>query len=854
MAISATFKADFTSFVDAVNRAETELKSFETGASKVEKSLQRMGDSFSGRRIIQDAQLAAKAIDDIGGVSKLTENELKRVSSQAQEAVAKLKAMGLEVPPGIQKIADATKNTGTAFEGLKGPLGNATTLLATFGVGISAAAVVGFGKAILGDADALIKLSDRTGIAVEGLQRLQVAGDDAGNTIEEMSGAVNQMQNRLASGDSSAIGALGKLRVSFDDIKGLAPDQQFMAISDALRQVDDPAQQVQIAMDLFGKTGASVLPTLKRGFDDVRDASVGMSRETARALDMAGDKLQEWTRKAKNASAEVIVTFGEALIDGLDPFRQMQREVAAQAEALSDALGRVRPPEAFRDGPKTFELTEVALKAFDRELEEERRAHEAAAAAARKQADELKRLAGELASAQANALQLESTIGRGTFTAPTPESGAADALAQARQRSVELTKAETLTGRSRTSLPTLQSGANPQLAALTQSFGKGLSDMLSTQMPQAILAAITGGGSKLEAIGSTFGSFLTSPKGFGGAISKGLTSVFGASFGGALNALIPGLGALMGPLLSAMGKKIKALFGGPSAEELGGRDLEKQFEQSFGSFDNMVNAIGEAYRATGKTSEDAQRDVKALLDAEKQGPAAVKAWIDKFNEAIEKSKALKDADAGAASAAIDAERNRIQSAIDGLTKQRDDLLGSIANEAPEEVMGVIEAGIRGQAAGIQAQIDKQQEEMNAISDQAADDLEKALGDIQPTTVHVPVVFDIPRLNLDGLGTFGPEVPGAATGARVLPFGLQHLAAGGFARRGTDTVPAMLTPGELVLNAAQQKNIAGALSSQGASVTVIVNNPSYDTPAGRQRALDATSRAIIEALKRERRLA
>jgi hypothetical protein len=44
-------------------------------------------------------------------------------------------------------------------------------------------------------------------------------------------------------------------------------------------------------------------------------------------------------------------------------------------------------------------------------------------------------------------------------------------------------------------------------------------------------------------------------------------------------------------------------------------------------------------------------------------------------------------------------------------------------------------------------------------------------------------------------------------SRVIPF--RH---GGFVPRGTDTVPAMLTPGEIVLNAAQQrKRIASALS-------------------------------------------
>jgi len=45
------------------------------------------------------------------------------------------------------------------------------------------------------------------------------------------------------------------------------------------------------------------------------------------------------------------------------------------------------------------------------------------------------------------------------------------------------------------------------------------------------------------------------------------------------------------------------------------------------------------------------------------------------------------------------------------------------------------------------------------------------------------------------------------------------AAEGFPKRGTDTVPAMLTPGEVVLNASQQKNVAGKL---GGGVTNIFN--------------------------------
>lgn len=67
--------------------------------------------------------------------------------------------------------------------------------------------------------------------------------------------------------------------------------------------------------------------------------------------------------------------------------------------------------------------------------------------------------------------------------------------------------------------------------------------------------------------------------------------------------------------------------------------------------------------------------------------------------------------------------------------------------------------------------------------------------------------------------------GAWTGGVVRPWGIQKFGRGGRVRGyGTDTVPAMLTPGELVLNAAQQKHVAGAIRGSGPQVTVNFHHP------------------------------
>jgi hypothetical protein len=118
MALTGTFEADFSSFYSAVQQATVELRSFETGANKVETSLERMANKFSGQKVIQDAQLMTEAIAQLGGASTLTEAELARVGRVASEAVEKMRAIGMDVPKGMQDLAAATKGAGDQTESL----------------------------------------------------------------------------------------------------------------------------------------------------------------------------------------------------------------------------------------------------------------------------------------------------------------------------------------------------------------------------------------------------------------------------------------------------------------------------------------------------------------------------------------------------------------------------------------------------------------------------------------------------------------------------------------------------------------------------------------------------------------
>lgn len=107
--ITGTFAADFSDFKTAVEGATENLRQFETGSGKVQTQLEKMGNAFSGQKIISDAILMTEAIQRAGGVTTLTANELQRAGSMAAEAAEKMRALGQTVPPGLQAIADTTK-------------------------------------------------------------------------------------------------------------------------------------------------------------------------------------------------------------------------------------------------------------------------------------------------------------------------------------------------------------------------------------------------------------------------------------------------------------------------------------------------------------------------------------------------------------------------------------------------------------------------------------------------------------------------------------------------------------------------------------------------------------------------
>ena len=223
MPITAKFVADFASFYDAVTKAEGSLRSFETGAGKVETSLNRMVDSFSGRKVVQDAALMVEAVERIGGTAKLTEDELARLQGTVGTAIEKMKAIGIEVPPQIQKISDelgevdtAVATTTSKFDAL------ATALTVT-----TAAQIRRFSADVTAAASVFVDAYAEEEAAVKQLEvALMAQGGATDQTLATYRALASQMQQTTGLADDQVVA----MEALFVQIGNVGPAQMAAAV------------------------------------------------------------------------------------------------------------------------------------------------------------------------------------------------------------------------------------------------------------------------------------------------------------------------------------------------------------------------------------------------------------------------------------------------------------------------------------------------------------------------------------------------------------------------------------------------------------------------------------------------
>ncbi len=251
----------------------------------------------------------------------------------------------------------AKDKTGNAFRSLNARL-EKTRKVAKSVVGVvakvgAAAVALGAGfvvatKKALEFADGIAKTADKVGLSTDALQKYRYAADLAGVSNGELDKAFDKLNKSIGEtindGTGAAFDAFEQLGLSSDLMSGKlrGTEPVFLAVSDALAQVDDHSQRAALAADIFGRSGTKLINLMKNGRGDIKAAGDEFERfggvieeGTLRSSEKAIDAITRLTTlmqskltKALADNAPLIADFGKELLENLPKIINGLRDVA----------------------------------------------------------------------------------------------------------------------------------------------------------------------------------------------------------------------------------------------------------------------------------------------------------------------------------------------------------------------------------------------------------------------------------------------------------------------------------------------------------------------------------------------
>lgn len=259
----------------------------------------------------------------------------------------------------LGKTATQAKAASNAFSGFKG-----------LGALVPAAAIAGvtaLAKGAIDTADNLNDLSIRTGVAVESLSRFGAAAEDSGSSIDEVGKAMGRLARGIVDPASATSQALAKIGVATRDARGkiLSLDEIMLGVADKFSKLPDGAEKTALAMELFGKSGANLIPMLNAGREELSQYAATINTEMAQAADQFNDSLNNIARsiagpfnEAVTALLPLITSIAEALaalIKDLMPVLQPMIEKAV--------AGIIQIVEAIKQMPPGLQQIVVGVTA-----------------------------------------------------------------------------------------------------------------------------------------------------------------------------------------------------------------------------------------------------------------------------------------------------------------------------------------------------------------------------------------------------------------------------------------------------------------------------------------------------------
>jgi hypothetical protein len=240
------------------------------------------------------------------------------------------------------------------------------------GAVVAGAAFAATAKSVIDAGDEAIKASQKFGLTAESFQELVYAGKLADVTSEEVATGLKKLNVNMAEtavNAGEAKDAFKALGINVTDATGnlRQTDDVFLQIADKFAAMEDGAGKTALAVRLFGKAGADLIPLLNQGAaglkenaDEARKFGIIIGTETAKQMEQFNDNLTRLKEQSKG--------FATAILNDMMP--ALNRFLEQLIEGIKIAGGFVNAIRLFGFSTVTTDNATEKIKEYTKSIDD----------------------------------------------------------------------------------------------------------------------------------------------------------------------------------------------------------------------------------------------------------------------------------------------------------------------------------------------------------------------------------------------------------------------------------------------------------------------------------------------------
>lgn len=340
--IDVALRADTTSFESGMKRGVKSVDDFNNQTDRITKQMARLTSSLSTGQIsaeeyAREIKKLDAALDRLNSGSK---NVVATQQTMTKETSVLGKAMGTLGDSLVAKVAGGMIVAETAMKAFSFAAGLARRALDT---------VVGKFDEI----DSAKTAAAAIGVTTGELMILRKALEEVGNVAAPMVDAsLGRMIRNLATaaetGKGTATVLRDKLGLSLERLAAMPTKDAFLTIADAIGKLDTAGQQAAVAVAVFGKQGAALLPVMQGNNAEIKESieffkrfGFEVSELDATTIDNAGDKLKRLSAALEGVATQIAVKLGPQIEAVANAFLKMADKVQPAIAGIGAAVERL---------------------------------------------------------------------------------------------------------------------------------------------------------------------------------------------------------------------------------------------------------------------------------------------------------------------------------------------------------------------------------------------------------------------------------------------------------------------------------------------------------------------------------